>query len=148
MPITLPTECWPYVKPKSDWSGRKQFMLEYILPVYKTVHRGGELWHYLCKCECGKEKIIYARPNVKSCGCHKSKISKINIDRCNALMRERRLSPPAAPTVKTVMKPFNKATCCVRDSVGCKHYRPCQNERLNGKKVSDRYIEGGLCYEI
>ncbi len=131
------TICWPYVKPRNNWSGRKQGKLKFLFPIYKELYKEGGLWYYLCECVCGKEKIVYARTNVFSCGC-----SRILANRKRKGKKQKRKR--AVP----VQKVFNKIVDCFIDKEKCKHYDTCYNERLVVKKMSARWIRmKGKCYE-
>lgn len=133
------TICWPYIKPQKDWSGKKQGRLKFILPVYKEIYKGGGLWYYLCKCKCGKEKILYARKGVMSCGCLRTEFNKSRKGKRRRLNKKHKL---------IIDKPFNCAVDCFVDKSKCIYYDICTNERILKKKMSDRWIEmKGKCYE-
>ena len=63
-----------------DLTGKKIGRLEVLCCAKKDKH-GNYRW--LCKCDCGSEKIIYSSSlhsgNTKSCGClHREIVKKIN----------------------------------------------------------------------
>lgn len=62
-------------KPKHDLTQKKIFHLTALYPIKKkNIHRknSGD-WHWMCRCECGKEKLVIAHHlldgTTKSCGC-------------------------------------------------------------------------------
>ena len=70
-----------------DISGEKFNFLTVIKQVPKPPHLKNNHTYWLCRCDCGNEKIIDQRAlksgNTKSCGCYGKLSSKNNILKYN-----------------------------------------------------------------
>ena len=134
-------DIWP--RRSGDWSGRKIVRLKFIEPLFKC----GKHWYYLAECDCGNDTVIRAvKGDAASCGCASAKygyrptedesgestwgIADDDIDE--------------AP----VRGEFNRLHC-LKDSITCRHFSECQDERVfERKKVSARYERmNANCYE-
>ena len=142
------TVCWPDIKPINDWTGREQFELTFIQPLYKVIRsKTCSTWYYLCECSCGEEAIISANRNFKSCGHIRREVSAANMQRCNEIRRGRSVikeKPVRRRCAKP--KPFKRSIFCIDNRIACVYYSECQDERLSGKKYSSRYKSDRSCY--
>jgi hypothetical protein len=60
---------------KPMWIGKRYGRLTVIRPEHVVLANGNKEWRWLCRCDCGKEKIMKPIELIKgknvSCGCYK-----------------------------------------------------------------------------
>ena len=121
---------YPQRRPKNDWTGSKQFRLEFTSPAYYVSNGTGGTWFYNVKCACGKTNTIAARRSTQSCGCLKTeRVQEFNRNRAAFVRNEK-------PQVKKVA--FDYSRCH-------SGYAPCDNIHNLGEMVPPACF-GDKCY--
>jgi hypothetical protein len=137
---------YPDEIPTTDITGRRSGKLVMLYPVYvRRQSSSGRKWFWLAECDCGKEVILCNVTQSESCGCgHIEGVKKMVEKRRDKSYGQPKENRTTAHRMKKP-KPFDRGVC-VKKSITCDYYRECCDERLEGKPVSSRYVDGGGCY--